>query len=120
MDQPAAKWESPDPLEWWASPPDLVVANAGLDGVTAYVTIYGPEWVEPRFRETVSLRGAVRNEPAARVSFEELDVVGAGSVLAVETADGLSNVTDWPGGGDRRGVVVRLHDERVQFAGVRA
>jgi hypothetical protein len=118
MDQPVSKWESDDPLEWWARVPDLTVLNAGTDGVTAYLAIYGPNWIETQFRETVSLRGHVAGEPAARVSFQEVDVVGASGVLAVETADGLSNAHPWDGAGDRSGMVVRLHDDRIGFADV--
>ena len=115
-----AKRGSEDPLEWWARPPDVTVLNAGTDGVTAYLAIYGPNWLEPQFRETASMRGPVPGEPAARVAFEDVDVVGASGVLAVETADGLSNAHDWNGGGDHRGIVVRLHDDRIRFADVRA
>ena len=55
-DQPVAKWGSADPLDWWARLPDLSIVNDGTDGVTAYVAIYGPNWLEAQFRETVSLR----------------------------------------------------------------
>ena len=120
IDQSGARRGREAPLEWWARPPDVTVVNAGTDGVTAYLAIYGPNWLEPQFRETASMRGAVPGEPAARVAFEEVDVVGASGVLAVETADGLSNARDWTGGGDHRGVVVRLHDDRIRFAAVRA
>lgn len=120
MDQPTAKWGSEDPLDWWARPPDITVLNAGKDGVTAYLAIYGPNWLDAQFQETASMRGAVPGEPAARVAFEEVDVVGASGVLAVETADGLSNVHDWTGGGEHSGIVVRLHDDRIRFADVRA
>jgi hypothetical protein len=115
---PASRFESVQPLQWWATPPDLAVVNASTDGVTAYVTIYGPDWLEAQFRETVSLRGPVIGEPAAGVSFEDVDVVGASGVLAVETADGLRNAHDWDGGSERRGIVVRLHDDRIRFADV--
>lgn len=120
MDQSVSKRGSEKPLEWWARLPDVTVLNAGTDGVTAYLAIYGANRIERGFRETVSLRGAVAGEPAAHVTFDEVDVVGASAVLAVETADGLSNAHDWDGGGDRSGIVVRLHDDRIHFAGVQA
>ncbi|WP_227131049.1 hypothetical protein [Halorubellus salinus] len=115
-DQPASKWGSDDPREWWATLPDLALVNDGEDGVTAYVAIYGPDWLEPRFRQTVSLRAPVHAEPPARVAFADVDVVGASGVLTVETADGLAGRHDWDGGGPRRGVVVHLHDDRIEFA----
>ncbi|WP_323676371.1 hypothetical protein [Halorubellus sp. PRR65] len=104
------------PREWWATLPDLAVVNDGEDGVTAYVAIYGPDWLEPRFRRTVSLRAPVHGEPPARVAFVDVDVVGANGVLAVETADGRTAAHDWTGGDSRRGVVVHLFDDRVEFA----
>lgn len=115
-DQPASKWGSEDPREWWATLPDLALVNDGDDGVTAYVAIYGPDWLEPRFRRTASLRAPVHGEPPARVAFSDVDVVGASGVLAVETADGLTGRHDWDGGGPRRGVVVHLFDDRIEFA----
>jgi hypothetical protein len=114
----ASKFESVQPLQWWATPPDLAVVNVGTDGVTAYVTIYGPDWLEAQFRETVSLRGPVLGEPAAVVSFDDVDVVGARGVIAVETADGLTNAHDWDDGDERHGIVVQLHDDRIRFADV--
>lgn len=120
IDHPQGRRGSEPPLEWWARPPDITVVNAGTDGVTAYLAIYGPNWLEPQFRETASMRGAVPGEPAARVAFDQVNVVGPSGVLAVETADGLSNAHDWNGGGDHRGIVVRLHDDRIRFADVRA
>lgn len=117
-DQPASKWASADPVEWWATLPDLAVVNDGDDGVTAYVAIFGPDWLEPRFRRTVSLRAPVYGEPPARVAFADVDVVGASGVLAVETADGLTGMHDWDGGGQRRGTVVHLHDDRVAFSDI--
>jgi len=114
-DQQVERRGSDDPQEWWRSPPDLVVVNDGPDGVTAYLAIFGPDWVLPRFSETVSLRAPVARQPAARRSFEDVDVAGARGVLAVETADGRAGRTDWRGGGPRDGISVHLTDDGVDF-----
>ncbi|NHN40476.1 hypothetical protein G9C85_02340 [Halorubellus sp. JP-L1] len=106
---------SNEPPEWWRSPPDLVVVNDGPGSATAYLAVFGPHRVLPRFRETVSLRAAVAGQPAARWSFEDVDLASARGVLSVETADGREGRTNWHGGGPRDGIGVHLHTAGVDF-----
>lgn len=108
-------FRSVEPREWWRTLPDLGVVNERDNGVTVYLAIYGPDWLAPRFRETVSLRAPVHGERAARVAFDDVDVVGARGVLLVETADGVRGRLDWDGGSSRTGVTLYLYDEHVEF-----
>lgn len=102
-----------DPFDAWI--PDLTVVNHHTDGMTAYVRLQTAPWAVPTFRETVSIRGHTPGREPVSSSLPRVEARSSRSVLVVRTADGRRGRHRYRGSAPERGVVVRVHEDRVAF-----
>ena len=83
--------------------------------MTAFLAIYGWDWLDARFKATVSLRGPVYDTVPVRVTFPDVEGADRESVLVVETARGLRGTHPGHGGGPDVGLWVHVRDDDVGF-----